>query len=152
MKRPALLILPLAIAAGLLAYLGTRMAMPSPDPAPDAAAKLAWLAREFSLTPAQTAEIDRLQKAYAPVCAEHCEKIAAAEAALAAAPDEERRAAARRELARVELLCAEATRAHLEAVAALMPPDQAARFLAMMEPRVAHTAGRTGAPSLDSAP
>jgi hypothetical protein len=152
LKRPALLIVLLALAAGLLAYFGTRLAMPAPDPAPDAAAKLAWLSREFSLTPAQTAEIDRLQQAYGPVCMEHCDKIAAAEAALASAHDEPSRAAARRELARVQILCAEATRAHLEAVAAIMPPDQAARFLALMEPRVAHTHGRTGAPDLAPRP
>jgi hypothetical protein len=95
---------------------------------------------------------DRLQIAYAPVCEAHCGAVAAAQDALSAATDEPARAAARAELARLERVCSEATRAHLQAVAALMEPAQAARFLALMEPRVNHSAGRAGAPALDAAP
>lgn len=153
MLRRLAWIFALAVAVGLLAYTATRRLMPPAPTSPTPEAKLAWLAREFALDAAQVAHIDRLQTAYAPVCEAHCAAIGQAQAALAAAGDDPaRRATAKAELARLEKVCAESTRAHLEAVAAVMRPAEGARFLAMMEPRVAHTATRTGAPALDSAP
>ena len=152
MKRPVAVIL-LALAAGLIAYAATRLAMPKPQATlATTEDQLAWLTREFDLGPEQAAAAERLKIAYGPVCEGHCVAIAAAEKALAAATDDTARALARAELARLERVCAEATRAHLQAVAALMSPAQGSRFLALMEPRVAHTAGRTGAPALDAAP
>ncbi len=140
----------LALAAGLIAYAGTRLALRAPAPAEAAssAGQLTWLAREFRLTPAQTAEIDRLQTAYAPICAGHCIAIIDAQDALASADTPAGRADATAELARLKAVCAASTRAHLQSVAACMPPAQATRFLALMEPRVAHTDDRTGAPAL----
>ncbi len=153
MNRRVVTLVLLALTAGLIAFAATRLVLSKPDAAlASPEDRLAWLAREFQLTPEQTAAAERLQIAYAPICKAHCDAIADAEKTLAAAPDDITRAAARAELARLERVCAESTRAHLEAVAALMSPAQAARFLALMEPRVHHTAGRTGAPALDAAP
>lgn len=152
MKRPGLVLLVLAALA--LGYFTTARVLHSrlPADAPTPAAKLDWLAREFSLTAAQIAEISRLQADYAPVCADHCAAIVAAQETLAAATAPDARTAAEADLARLEQVCATATRAHLHAVAACMPPAQSARFLALMEPRVAHAPGRTGAPALDGQP
>ena len=150
MPRRPLLILVLALAAGLLAYGLTRLAMRAPSEAAEATeAQLDWLAREFSLDAAARAEVARLQAAYEPVCENHCAAIARAQAALrAAGSDPAAKAAAETELARLKLACAESTQAHLRAVASVMPPREAERFLAMMEPRVAHRDTRFGAPSL----
>ena len=155
MRPRPLLFSALVLAAGLVAYGLTRLALPPPAPAEAAehGAQLEWLAREFKLTPAQTAEIVRLQAVYAPICAGHCAAIVRARKDLAdssLAP--EARAAAEAELARLEHVCTEATRAHLQAVAAAMPPDQGPHFLALMEPRVSHPGGHTGAPALDGRP
>jgi len=152
-KRPIVIVVLLALVAGLLAYTATRLLMPKPEVAlatPED--QLAWLTREFDLPPEHAAAAERLKLAYAPICEAHCTAIAAAESALAAATDDSARTAARAELARLERVCAEATRAHLQSVAALMSPAQSARFLALMEPRIAHSAGRTGAPVLEAAP
>ena len=150
MSRRPILLLVLVIAAGLLAYGLTRLAMrPPAAKAESTEAQLDWLAREFHLTDAARAEITRLQAAYEPVCESHCAAIARAQDALrSAGPDAAARATAETELARLKRLCGESTRAHLRSVAACMPSDDAARFLALMEPRVAHQDTRTGAPSL----
>lgn len=150
-RRPLILVA-LVIAAGLLGYALTGLLTTPPPVAPGMTEQLAWLTREFKLTPAQTAEIERLQTAYEPICAEHCAAVAEAREKLDAAASAEVRAAAEAEMTRLEKICADATRAHLRAVAALMAPAEGARFLAMMEPRVAHSAARAGAPALDSRP
>lgn len=145
----------LVLAAGLLGYTLTRLILPPPAPAEVAApeAQIQWLAREFKLTPAQISEVLRLQSAYAPVCAGHCAAIIQARKDLSASGlSPEARAAVEAELARLKRVCTEATRAHLQAVAAVMPPGQGSRFLALMEPRIAHTGDRAGAPSLDGRP
>lgn len=152
MKRLGLALLVLAALA--LGYFTTARILRSslPSDAPSPAAKLDWLAREFSLTPAQIAEISRLQADYAPICADHCAAIVTAQETLAAAATPASRAAAEAALARLKEVCATATRTHLHAVAGCMPPAESARFLALMEPRVAHASGRTGAPALDGRP
>lgn len=152
MKRLGLVLLVLAALA--LGYFTTARVLQSrlPSDAPTPAAKLDWLAREFSLTAAQIAEISRLQADYAPICADHCAAIVTAQETLAAAATPAARTAAEADLARLEQVCATATRAHLHSVAACMLPAQSARFLALMEPRVAHSPGRTGAPALDGRP
>ncbi len=153
MLRRPLILIALALLAGLLGYGITRLAMrpPQPEIASSPEAQLAWLAREFSLSRSAGEEIARLQTAYEPICEAHCTAIARAQAALSLArhsQDSAGIAAAEAELARLKRVCADATRAHLEAVAAQMQPAQAARFLALMEPRIAHTGPREGAPAL----
>ena len=149
MSRRPLLLLALALAAGLLGYGLTRLAVRTP--AAEAAAteaQLDWLAREFSLDDDARAEVARLQAAYEPVCETQCAAVARVQASLRSAGDSPARAAAEAELARLKRVCAEATQTHLREVAALMPPAEAKRFLVMMEPRVAHRDDRVGAPAL----
>lgn len=151
MSRRPVILAALALVAGLLGYGLTRLAMPAPEPAEASApdAQFAWLKKEFAVSDTASAEIRRLQLAYAPICEDHCAAVVRAQAALRAAGDDPAaRAAASAELARLKTLCAEATRTHLQAVAAQMPPDQGARFLAMMESRIAHDDARGGAPAL----
>lgn len=141
----------LLLALGL-GYWVTGKVLYLPSDTVSEEARLTWLAREFSLGPAETARIRRLQDDYAPICADHCAAIARAQKNLSTASTPAGLASARAELTRLEAICADATRAHLQAVAACMPPAQSGRFLALMEPRIAHSSGRTGAPSLDRAP
>lgn len=149
-RRP-LLLLGLALAAGLIAYGLTRVAMrpPAAAEAETPAAQLDWLAREFALSDSARAEAARIQAAYEPICDAHCSAIARAQTALrASSSDSATRAAAETELARLKQVCAESTREHLRAIAALMSPEQAKRFLALMEPRVARRDDHDGAPGL----
>lgn len=150
MSRRLVLFLALVLLAGLAGYGLTRHFIP--PPATDAEARHRWLREEFDLDPVQAARIDALQSDYEPICAGHCAAIARTRAELDAATDATARAAALAELNRLKLVCAEATRAHLRSVAACMAPAQGARFLALMEPRVAHGESRTGAPALDGRP
>ncbi|MDR1280537.1 MAG: hypothetical protein LBK99_06910 [Opitutaceae bacterium] len=137
MKR-ALCIIVSALAAGLLAFgLTAWLARPSVS-AP--AGELAWLRAEFLLTPAQAAAVEKLHAAYEPVCEEHCARVRQARADLDGTVTPEARAAATAELARLERLCKDTTRAHLREVAACMDPAQARRFLALTEPRLDATA------------
>lgn len=149
--RAIALVAALALAGGALGYFATGRMLRPADAAVTDQAKLDWLEREFALSPDAVAAIRRVQADYAPVCANHCSAITAADRRLAAAPPAER-PAAEAELMRLREVCAIATRAHLESVAACMAPEQGRRFLAMMEPRVAHSPGRAGAPALDTAP
>jgi len=138
------LILVAALAGG---YVATSHALRTPQSA-TTEQKLEWLAREFSLDTQAAAEVRRIQAEYGPVCAKHCADIATAEAALLAAAIPETRVFAERELERLRKVCTDATLAHLRSVAARMPRPEGERFLRMMEPRVAHHTGRTGAPDL----
>lgn len=150
MSRRLVLFLGLILLAGLVGYSLTCRLLPAP--ATDAEGRHRWLCDEFNLSPAQSARIDALQASYAPVCAGHCDAISRAHAAFDAATEATARTAALAELERLKILCTEATRAHLHAVAACMGPEQGARFLALMEPRVMHSESHTGAPALDGRP
>jgi hypothetical protein len=92
-----------------------------------------WLQREFELAEEQIAAVQKLQAAYQPICAEHCRQISELRAQLASAPTDAR---LRDRIGQLEIQCNRATLAHLRAVAALMPPAQASRFLTLVEPKV----------------
>lgn len=149
-RRPVVILL-LVLVAALAGYGITRLALRplGSSAAVGTDAQLAWLEREFGLTPASTEEIRRLKAGYRPVCEAHCAAIGRAEtdrrAALASA-DPAALAAADAELARLKDVCAEATLAHLRSIAEQMSPAQGARFLAIMQSRVAHHPGRAAPP------
>jgi hypothetical protein len=145
MKRLAFALLLLAALVG--GYLATSRAL-RPPAALTTEDKLNWLAREFSLGPAEVAEVRRIQTEYGPICARHCADIAAAETALRAASTPTARLDAEAKLERLQKACAEATLAHLRSISARMPPGEGERFLKMMESRIAHAPGRIGAPEL----
>lgn len=131
---PLLRFATLAAFAALAAFGLTRWLAPTPTPPNN---EVAWLTREFQLTPAQASHIAALHTAYQPVCEEHCRLILEASQQLADADSPEARLAAEQALDARTLLCQDATRAHLHAVAAVMDPLQAARYLAAIEPRLA---------------
>lgn len=130
MKRPILLIV-CTLAAGLLAFGLTRWACAPRMAGPGD--EIAWMQSEFKLTPSQVAVIEKLHDDYHPVCMDHCKRILQARKNLASAPD---KTAAQAELLRLEAVCHDATLAHLQRVAAVMTPDQGARFLSLVQPKV----------------
>ena len=82
-KFLALLALVLAVGFGSYALVYQR-AMESVVVTPDGTdAELAWLKREFALTPAQYEKVLTLHHAYRPVCAGHCDRYLAAHRRLA---------------------------------------------------------------------
>jgi hypothetical protein len=99
--------------------------------------EITWIRDEFHLSPAQTAAIEKLHDDYFPVCMEHCKLVVAARKSLASAPVSEK-PAAQAELLRLETVCQNATRAHLQRVAAVMPPGEGQRFLALVLPKLTH--------------
>jgi hypothetical protein len=137
MKRVIFFILCAGV-GGFGAFQITRWAGSTP-PA-QGVAPLTWLKSEFHLSTSQMAAIETLHHDYQPVCRDHCEKIHQARARLAAAKPASATGEANAELAelaRVEAVCRDATRAHLERVAALMAPADGARFLDLMLPKLA---------------
>lgn len=104
---------------------------------------LRWIRTEFRLNDEQFAAVKKLHDDYSVVCAGHCADISAAQQRLhslttSSAPATELEAA-RRDVAALEEVCNTATRAHLRRVAAVMAADQGARYLALVEPHLAHS-------------
>jgi hypothetical protein len=103
-----------------------------------------WLQTEFSLSNEQLAAIKKIRADYAPVCANHCDKLAEEKKRLADLEKKHGRDSADylSALAAFEALnraCAESTRKHLESIAAQMPPDQGRRYLDMVGPKITAT-------------
>lgn len=122
MKRGLVFLLCIVVSATIAYTVTQRLITPGEED------QLTWLKREFHLNADQTAAIERLQAAYAPVCAEHCRLIQAATSRTGTTPAE---------ISRLEQVCHDATLAHLREIAAVMPPTEARRFLALVEPKVA---------------
>jgi hypothetical protein len=87
---------------------------------------LAWLRAEFRLSDTEFTAIRRLHEDFSVECGRHCAAIIAAR---------ERRAPAG-EVAELERTCVDAMKVHFRRVAALMPPAQGERYLALVLPRV----------------
>jgi hypothetical protein len=121
----------LVVAASALAFgLTYALLRPAPDTEAD---EMVWMQNEFHLTPSQASAIERLHADYQPICMEHCKLIKQVRDNLASSAD---KASAQAELSRLEAVCREATQAHLQRVAAVMSPEQGARFLALVAPKV----------------
>lgn len=125
-------LLAVVVLVGAGSYALTRALWPAPAANED---QITWLTREFHLTPAQKAEVEKLNRDYLPVCSDHCALIVDARERLAASPGD---ATLRAEVARLERQCQLATLAHVRQVAACMAPEQCRRFLALVEPRILH--------------
>ncbi len=104
---------------------------------------LAWIRAEFGLNEPQFAAVRKLHADYSVVCAQHCADISAAQSRLqkltidgASAAELE---AARRDVAALEEVCNTATRAHIRRVAQAMPDGQGERYIAIVEPHLAHS-------------
>lgn len=128
-----------ALFVGLGTYALTRALAPAPLAGEAGFDELRWLSREFKLTPTQAAAIAHLHATYQPVCEQHCATILDLRAQLAALPADvpaATLAAAEAALVAATATCANASRDHLHAVAAHMSPAQAARYLALVEPKL----------------
>lgn len=142
MKNLVITLAVLLAAAG--AAFGTFYAMndaPAIRRAADEGDAMAWLRAEFHLSDAQFAAIKRLHDDYALVCTRHCRAIIRAR----------QRQAPAAEIAGLERTCVEAMTTHFRQVAALMPPDEGKRYLAIVLPRVADF-DHHGAPDLQVHP
>ena len=113
----------LALAAAALAFGITHLCLRN---AATNADEIAWLRNEFNLTAIQIAAIEKLHDDYEPVCMAHCDAITQAR----------QKSAPPAELTRLEAVCHDATLAHLQRVAAVMPPAEGARFLALVTPKI----------------
>ena len=129
MKRLLTLLAVVAL-VGAGSYGTARLLWPAPPADED---QVAWLTREFRLTPAQSAAVKQLHYDYIPVCSDHCAMIVAARENLAARPAD---AALQAEVMRLEKICQQATLAHVREVASHMPADEGRRFLSLVEPRI----------------
>jgi hypothetical protein len=87
---------------------------------------MAWLRAEFHPDDAAFAAIKQLHDDYGNVCAQHCRAILAAKA----------RHAPPAEVAALERTCVVSMTDHFRRVAALMPPGEGARYLAIVLPRI----------------
>jgi Spy/CpxP family protein refolding chaperone len=130
-----------AVLVGVLSFFLFSALFVKPPPSVEAEEDmLVWMQREFELNPAQVGRIREIHQEYQPICEDHCQKILAARERLAStanlAADHPERTEAEDNLARLERLCRESTRAHVNAVAAAMHPAQAERFLLRIEPHL----------------
>ena len=135
--KPLTRYLLLAGIVGLLAFGLTRW-LSRPSMQED---EQVWLQKEFHLTAAQSAEIERLQAAYEPVCMDHCARVMKARKrieTLAAAGQvgSDDYHSAQTEMTRLKEVCRVATLAHLQSVAAVMSPEDGRRFLTMVVPKL----------------
>lgn len=104
-----------------------------------------WLKREFALSDSQLAAIERLERDYRPICDGHCADYLAAHARLEAllAKDGAWRpemGQAMEALYRTQMECHRDMLKHAYEVSAVMAPDQAQRYLAMILDRLSLTA------------
>lgn len=134
------ILLAAAAATGVVCY---RM---SCEPAVHAAAAkgdaMAWLRSDFHLTDEQFAAIRKLHESYAGTCDEHCRAIRGAAKArdalkAASANDPAAIAAAERRWQELRTECEAAITQHVCQVAALMPPEEGKRYLALVLPKIA---------------
>ncbi|MEO8351738.1 MAG: periplasmic heavy metal sensor [Chthoniobacteraceae bacterium] len=105
------------------------------------AGELEWLRREFRLTDAQFERIKTMHRDYSPKCDAMCEKIAQTNGRLEALIGSEKAVtpalrAAVHDSAVAQEECRQSLLAHVYAVSAEMSPEQGARYVAMMKPRL----------------
>jgi len=117
--------------------------------------EMVWLTREFHLDSGQTRRIAQLQADYEPRCMEMCRRIAGNNEKLdrqitanhERTPEME---ALLRESADIQVECRRDMLTHIYAVAGVMSPEQAQRYLALMklqvlQPGAPHTFAPHGA-------
>jgi hypothetical protein len=135
----ALFALLLGVGVFFVCYrLGTR---PLRKLAAEPGGEMVWLTREFHLNPEQAERIGRLQADYEPRCMEMCRKIAESNARLdhLIATGHERTPemeALLRASADIQVECRSEMLTHIYAVASVMSPEQAQRYLSRMKLQV----------------
>ncbi len=130
----------LAVATGFVCY---RMSCNSPlHAAMTKGDPMEWLRADFHLTDAQFARIHDLHNSYAGSCAEHCKMIQEATKARnalksASSADPVAMIAAEQKIQELRAHCETAITRHVRQVAALMSPQDGARYLALVLPKIA---------------
>lgn len=135
--------LPILLAGGLVAgalAFATAFWVNTREPRAllrDPRSELAWLGREYGLTPAQLSQIEALHLAYQPTCTDLCRRIDEANrrlqtAILATNTVTEEIRGLLTETGRVRDECRLAMLGHLYAVTRELPPAAAARYLEFM--------------------
>ncbi len=102
---------------------------------------LEWLRSDFNLNETQFAAVKRLHESYGSVCEEHCRAIQEAagqrESVKQKTPgDAAALAAAQKKVDELREVCETAITAHVRQVAAQMSPEQGARYLALVLPKI----------------
>jgi hypothetical protein len=133
------LIVTAAVATCFLSYRACS------DPAVSAAVRkgdaLEWLRSDFNLTEGQFAAVKQLHESYGVVCEEHCRAIQEAarqrQQVRSQSPgDPAAVAAAEKKVEELRTVCETAIAAHVRQVAAQMSPEQGARYLALVLPKI----------------
>ena len=140
MKR-GLLILFLALAAGLAAFFGMRSHKMGAhhDVLLDSMPELAWIKTDLKLSEEQFAKVRELHAAYRPHCEEMCHRIASTRERVQAAAAHSREMTpelekAIREHAETRAQCQAEMLRHIYRTAATLDKDQASRYLETMLP------------------
>ena len=102
---------------------------------------LEWLRSDFNLSETQFAAVKQLHESYAVECEAHCRAIQDAarvrQTLKAQSPtDATALAAAQQKVDELRVACETAIAAHVRLVAAQMSPDQGARYLALVLPKI----------------
>jgi hypothetical protein len=105
--------------------------------------ELAWLQREFNLSPAEFERISDLHRAYLPHCAELCERIAALHDNIRNLVQQSSELtpeimAHLEEAARVRVECQQMMLDHFFAVSRAMSPEQGRRYLTWVQEKTFH--------------
>ena len=135
----AAIILLVAVLAGSLAFVASYRAACAPACCRNHAStkELGWLRHEYHLSDAQFERIEKLHAEHAVRCAAMCQRIDVQRARLSTliqaspAMSPEVSEALKATVA-LESECRESTLAHIYAVAAVMPPEEGRRYVAMM--------------------
>ena len=104
-----------------------------------------WLKREFALSDSQMAAVERLERDYRPICDRHCSDYMAAHSRLEALLAKNNgwqpeMGQAMESLYRTQMECHRDMLKHAYEVSAVMAPDQAQRYLAMILSKLSLTA------------
>lgn len=138
MKRTALLLAMLAVAGVIAFAVCYRMAIRPLRALPAGVpTELAWLGAEFRLDEATFAKVRALHDAYEPRCMENCGKISRVNDRIATlvtsgSASAVEMDAALAEAAQLQRECRGDMWRHVESVAAVLSPDKAQRYRAMM--------------------
>ena len=141
MKRALVILFAALVLGGATYFLCFRMATRPMRQMVSVDNELVWLATEFRLSPEQTKRVEELHSAYEPRCMAMCRKIADNNAQLdrliaegrTVTPEMERLL---RDSAGIQIECRREMLAHIYAVAAVMPPEQGARYIGLLKMQV----------------
>ncbi len=126
---------------------------PSAHAAAKAGDVLGWMRCEFSLSEEQFAAIRALHEEHRKECAAHCAAVREArtrEAVAREAGDAAGAAVAVNAQREAERICRSSVEAHVRRIAALMAPEEGARYLRLVLPRL-DEADHSGPPDLSPA-